>query len=170
VFLEGGSPPGDVQQVALGWVEQEAEKTRISVEDSKPVKIGAIDAWRVDANAAGAGGSVRALLTFIPFDQSTWRITGVSPSAFASRYEGAMLATARSFRPLTAQERQVEVTRLRFAKARAGETLAAFSERTGNTWTVNDTAVYNGVFADHRFEGGELVKFSRKETYQPAGG
>jgi len=170
VFLEGGEPAGDVEQVAHGWLEREQEKARISVEDSKPVKIGQIDAWRVDANAAGAGGSVRALLTFIPFDRATWRITGVSPSAFASRYEGAMLATTRSFRPLGPQERKVPVTRLRFTKARAGESLAAFSERTGNTWTVNDLAVYNGVFVDHRFEAGELVKFARKETFQPAGG
>ncbi|HEX5066032.1 MAG TPA: M48 family metalloprotease [Myxococcota bacterium] len=170
VFLAGDAPAGNAEQVALGWVEQESEKTRISVEDSKPVKIGAIDAWRVDASAAGAGGSVRALLTFIPFDRSTWRIMGVSPSVFARRYEGAMLATARSFRPLTAEEREVPVTRLRFAKARAGETIAAFSERTGNTWTVNETAIYNGIFVDHRFEGGELVKFSRNETYQPGGG
>jgi predicted Zn-dependent protease len=170
VFLAGDAPAGDVEKVALGWVQKESERARISVEDSKPVKIGRIDAWRVDANAAGAGGSMRALLTFIPFDRSTWRITGVSPSAFASRYEGAMLATARSFRPLAPQERQVPVTRLRFTKARAGETLAAFSARTGNTWTVNDLAVYNGVFTDHRFAGGELVKFSRQETFQPAGG
>jgi hypothetical protein len=62
------------------------------------------------------------------------------------------------------------VTRLRVETARAGETLATFSQRTGNVWSVNDLAVYNGVFADHRFEGGELVKFSRSETYQPGGG
>jgi predicted Zn-dependent protease len=79
-----------------------------------------------------------------------------------------MLATARSFRPLDEKERQVPVTRLRVATARAGETLASLSQRTGNVWSVNDMAVYNGVFADHRFKGGETVKIARQETYPGA--
>ena len=55
-----------------------------------------------------------------------------------------MLSTARSFRPLTDEERSgIEVTRLRVATARAGEGIAELSKRSSNDWSVNDTAVYN---------------------------
>ena len=55
-----------------------------------------------------------------------------------------MLATARSFRPITSEERNsIEVTRLRVETARAGEGIAELSKRSGNEWSVNDTAVYN---------------------------
>lgn len=165
VFLTGDAPPGEVAQVAQAWVEKERESSRLRVEASQPVKVGAIDAWRIVAEAPGPGVTLHALLTFIPFDQATWRITGVAPALVASRYEGAMLATARSFRPLDAEDRQVEVIRLRVARAQAGESLAALCERTGNAWSLNDTAVYNAVFADHRFAGGEQVKIARKETW-----
>ena len=49
--------------------------------------------------------------------------------------------------------------------ARAGEGIAELSRRSRNVWSVNDTAVYNGVFADHRFAEGELVKIAVREPY-----
>jgi predicted Zn-dependent protease len=133
-----------------------------------PVKVAGIDAWRVEAYAEGRSGSVRAQLTFIPFHDATWRITGAAPAQLANRHEAAMLATARSFRPLTAEERSgIEVTRLQVETARAGEGIAELSKRSHNVWSVNDTAVYNGVFADRRFAGGELVKIAVREAYAP---
>ena len=33
--------------------------------------------------------------------------------------------------------------------------------------SVADTAIYNGVFIDHRYEGGEQVKISKTERYVP---
>ena len=58
------------------------------------------------------------------------------------------------------------MTRLRVETARAGEGIAELSKRSGNEWSVNDTAVYNAVFADHRFAGGELVKIAVREPYR----
>jgi len=49
--------------------------------------------------------------------------------------------------------------------ARAGEGIAELSKRSHNVWSINDTAVYNAVFADHRFAGGELVKVAVREPY-----
>jgi predicted Zn-dependent protease len=167
VFLVADAPPGEVGQVAREWIEKQRASTALDVQDSRPVKVGGIDAWRIEANAVSRDGSVRAQLTFIPFHDATWRITGAAPAALASRHEGAMLATARSFRPLTSEERNsIEVTRLRVETARAGEGIAELSKRSGNEWSVNDTAVYNAVFADHRFAGGELVKIAVRERYQ----
>ena len=166
VFLTADAPPGDVARVAEEWVAKQQESMRFDVKASKPVKVGGFDAWRVDANASGSGGIVRAQLTFIPFRDATWRITGAAPAQVAGRHEGVMLATARSFRELGAEERSsIEVTRLRVETARAGEGIAELSKRSRNVWSANDTAVMNGVFADHRFAGGESVKVARVEPY-----
>jgi predicted Zn-dependent protease len=166
VFVTADGPPGDVARVAEDWVAKQQESMQIDVEASKPVKVGGFDAWRIDATASGAGRVVHALLTFIPFHNATWRITGAAPAHIASRYEPAMIATARSFRELNAEQRSsIEVTRLRVETARAGEGLAEIGKRSGNAWSINDTAVMNGVFANHRFAGGEQVKVARVEPY-----
>jgi predicted Zn-dependent protease len=166
VFLSADTPAGHPQAVAETWIAKQEETTRIDVEDSKPVKVGGIDAWRMDASAPGGGGRLQAQFTFIPYRDSTWRITGVAPAIYARRHEGSLLATARSFRPLTEEERaSIQVTRLRVETARSGEGFAELGQRAGNVWSVADTAVMNGLFADHRFGGGETVKVARTEPY-----
>jgi len=166
VFVTADAPPGDVARVAEDWLAKQRESMAFEVTASKPVKVGGFDAWRVDANASGSGGLLRAQLTFIPFRDATWRITGAAPAQIASRHEGAMLATARSFREINAEERRsIQVTRLRVETARTGEGLAELGKRSGNVWSINDTAVMNAVFANHRFAGGEQVKFARVEPY-----
>ena len=108
------------------------------------------------------------IVTFVPYRGATWRITGVASSSASQRYLGRTLATARSFRPLGAEERRsIQAQRLRLATAHGGEDLQALARRTGNAWNPAWTAVSNGVFVNHRFEGGELVKVARVETYVP---
>ncbi len=164
VFLTADSPPGEVGEVARQWLER--QQTPFEVEDSRPAKVGGLDAWYVEASADGRGGPMLAQLTFISFHDATWRITGAMPAQLASRHEAVMLSTARSFRRLTEEDRSgIEVTRLRVETARAGEDIAALSKRSRNAWSINDTAVHNGVFADHRFAGGELVKITVREPW-----
>ena len=109
-----------------------------------------------------------ANITFIPYRGATWRVTGMSRSSAAEKYRGRLLGTARSFRPLTQEERAgIRSSRMRIATAKAGEGFAALAKRTGNAWDPGTTAVYNGVFVDHRYRGGELVKLARSERYVP---
>jgi predicted Zn-dependent protease len=169
IYLAGDAPAGPADQVADAWVAREQEQTRLEVTDASPLKIAGIDAWRIEASARGASGTVLANITFIPFHDATYRITGAAPSMVASRYQAVMRNTARSFRALSdAELRALVVTRLRVAEARPGETLAAIGTRAGSAWSVQEMAVYNGVFVDHRFAGGELVKVLRSEPYAPA--
>jgi predicted Zn-dependent protease len=168
VFLTADLPAGDPREVAESWVEETSEQQRVSVEESKPVVIGRLDAWRMRLEGSSAAGSLTAYVTFIPYRDLTWRITGVALSSAASGYLGRTLNTARSFRPLTEEERNsVQATRLRLARARPGEDLVALGRRTGNAWDPASTAVYNGIFANHRFEGGEWVKIAQVEPYIP---
>jgi predicted Zn-dependent protease len=106
-------------------------------------------------------------VTFIPYRGATYRITGVAPSAAARTYTGRMLSTARSFRPLTEDERaKIAGMQIQLVTARAGEDLEELGRRSGNAWNISLSAAYNGVFTTHRFEGGELVKTTRIEPYR----
>jgi len=169
IFLTADLPAGDVREVAETWVEKTKEKENISVMESKPIKIGELDAWRMRIHAGGGGGSVIALVTFVPYGNMTWRITGVSPSSLADDFVGRFSNTTRSFRPLTEEERaSVQAERLRLAKARPGENLVELGRRYDNAWKPGNTAVYNAIFPNHRFEGGELVKIAQVEPYVPS--
>ena len=169
IFLTADLPSGDVREVAETWVEKTKEKENISVMESKPIKIGELDAWRMKIHAGGGGGSVIALVTFVPYGNMTWRITGVSPSSLADDFVGRFSNTTRSFRPLTEEERaSVQAERLRLAKARPGENLVELGRRYDNAWKPGNTAVYNAIFPNHRFEGGELVKVAQVEPYVPS--
>jgi predicted Zn-dependent protease len=168
VFLTADLPPGDPRAVAEAFVEKARESQRVEVKESQPVKIGAIDAWRMRLEGGGRGGSVAAYVTFVPYRGATWRIMGVSPAIAADRTLGRTLNTARSFRPLTPDERKsLTVTRLHVVTAGPGEDLEALGRRAGNAWDPARTAVYNGIFANHRFAGGEPVKVARVAPYAP---
>ena len=74
---------------------------------------------------------------------------------------------ARSFRPLTPRERtSIRETRLRVVQAVEGEDLGALSERTRNTWNLQETAVMNGLFVDARLGAGQLVKIAVSQPYR----
>ncbi len=168
VFLTADLPAGDPQTVAETWLEKAREDQSIKLEESKPVKIGRLDAWRMKVNAKNQGMTITSYITFIPYRGATWRITGSTPSMAANRYLGRTLSTARSFRPLKPSERaSLSATRLRVVEARSDEDLKTLSARTGNVWSEGDTAAHNGVFIHHRFPAGTRVKIASNEPYEP---
>jgi predicted Zn-dependent protease len=170
VFLTADQPAGDPKAVAEAYVAKESEEQPIEVKESEPVKIGQLDAWRMRLRGSSRAGSLSIHVTFVPYRGATWRITGMSPARVEQQYSGRILSTARSFRPLSQRERSsVQSMRLRVVTARPGEDVAALGRRTGNAWDPSRTAVYNGLFADHLFEGGELVKIAHVEPYAPRG-
>lgn len=168
VFLSADAPAGPPQQIADAFIAREQENVRLDVRDAGPVRVAGIEAWRVEASARGGAMPVLAEFTFFPFRGSTWRITGAAPSPAASRHRSAIQSTVRSFRPLREGEAaSLTATRLRSVEARPGETFEALGARTQNAWNVQDTAVYNALFVDHRFAGGERVKIARREKFVP---
>jgi predicted Zn-dependent protease len=168
VYLTVDLPPGDPREIAQLFLERTREESPVDVTGMGPVKLGGIDAWRVEFQQSGRGGRLVGTATLFPYGGATWRIMGLAPSSSFGKYSGRLLNTARSFRPLTAEQRaSLRAERLRLAKARAGEDVAALSRRTDNAWDAGRTAVSNAVFVNHRFEGGEMVKIARVERYQP---
>jgi predicted Zn-dependent protease len=168
VYLMADLPEGKPETVAQTFLEKANAESPVTVEESGPVKVGRLDAWRLQLREGGSRGHVAATVTLIPYRGATWQVTGVAPSMAAPRYEGRILSTTRSFRPLTESERtSVKVSRLRIVEARPGESLQELSQRTGNGWDVSLTAVENGIFTNHRFKGGEKVKIALVEAYVP---
>jgi predicted Zn-dependent protease len=169
IFLAAGPGGGDPRQMAEAWVAQAKTTERIKVTESKPVKVGHIDAWRMRLETATRGARVASYVTFVPFRESGYRITGMARAISGDKYLGRTLATSRSFGPLSDEERgSIRALALHVVEARAGENVFALSKRTRNAWSPADTAVHNGIFVDHRFEGGESVKVVVIRSYRKA--
>ena len=110
---------------------------------------------------------MRLLITFIDSRGHTYRVTGVS-RAEHDRNQALFLNVARSFRPVSREMlANIEETRLRIVEAQGGETLDGLSSRTGNAWSINRTAVMNGLFATDTLQPGQLVKVAVAQPYQP---
>lgn len=168
IFLQADAPEGEPKVVAEQWLERSRREQPIDVQESKPVKVGHIDAWRLRLRSGSRGGSLASYVTFIPYRQATWRITGITRSSDAKSYLGRALATTRTFRPLTDEERHsLMKTNLHLIVARRGESLESLKERSRNVWSVPELAAANGVFIDHRYDGGELVKIAIDSPYVP---
>jgi len=74
--------------------------------------------------------------------------------------------TATSIRPLSPEEKNsITATRLRLVEAVSGETLSALCDRTGNAWSVERTAMVNGLEKDALLKEGMLLKIAKTEAY-----
>ena len=166
VFLTADAPLGEPHSIAEEWAKKTGESQPIDVQDSKHVKVGKIDAWRLEVDSSSRAGKLSSMVTFIPYREATWRVTGMSRASQADNFLGRTLSTTRSFRPLDDAERaSIVSTTLAIVEARRGESLETLSERTGNTWPLSELALANNVFIDHRFQGGEAVKIVRTSPY-----
>jgi predicted Zn-dependent protease len=167
VFLELQGA-GDDPLAASDEFLARAEGQGVRLDRRQPILIGDLAAVRAEGRAATPTAPVSVHLTWIAREGSIYRLTGVAQGR-APRYAGVFTNVARSFRPITARERaSVRETRLRLIPARAGETIPELSRRTRNDWNIQETAVVNGVFADARFEAGQLVKVAVPQPYAGA--
>ena len=102
---------------------------------------------------------MQVYFTWIARDDRIYRLTGVTASRISRRFEGTLGNVARSFRPLTPEQRaSIHETRLHVVSALPEETLQALSERTENQWDLQQTAVVNDLFTDRSLKAGHLVK------------
>jgi predicted Zn-dependent protease len=163
--------PGDDPQVAAEEFLAQAEgQGGVRAERIAPIQIGEYKAFRVEGRATGAPVPLGVHLTFIARDGLIYRITGMSMGTSNAK-AGIFNSVARSFRPLSPRERaSIRETRVRIVPAEGGENVQQLSRRTRNAWNIQELAVYNGVFADHRFEQAQLVKVAVSQPYQGAGG
>jgi predicted Zn-dependent protease len=166
IFMVAEPQKADAKTTAEQLIEQHRERLRIRVQESRPIRIGEIDGYRVRATAEVERTQVAGLLTFIPYNGLMYRVVGVAPARNAQEVLPHAQTTARTFRPLSEEERSsIQVLRLRLVQAQGGESLAELGKRAGNAWDPTRTSVLNQVPASVRFEGGEWVKIVREEPY-----
>jgi predicted Zn-dependent protease len=169
-----GTPPPPSQtmptprEAAERMVREPRDGLRVNVQREGTVRIGEIEAYRLDVEGSMGPASIGGQITFIPHAGFLFRLTCVAAASSWSSYVGRAHTTARTFRPLTESERNsVEVLHLRLARAIEGEGITDLSQRVGNSWGPGRTAVLNGIFVDARFEDGELLKIARSVPYTP---
>jgi predicted Zn-dependent protease len=165
VFLEFQGQGSDPEQASAEFIE-EAREQGLRIDSSRPLRIGEFAAFRALGRAATARASVGVHLTWIARKGTIYRLTGVTTGG-PGRLEGVFHNVARSFRPLTRRERaSIRETRLRLVPARAEESIAELSRRTGNEWNIQQTAVMNDVFANERLEAGRLMKIAVSQPHR----
>ena len=166
IELRAGPPAKSAQQAARILREEHGRAMQLRIERQLPVMIGDLEAFRIEGSSVVQGQSVHTTLTLIPYNDMMFQISSFSRSGKSDKYLARSRNTARSFAPLSEEERNaVEVMRLRVEPALAGETLAELNIRTGSTLRTGEIAVLNGVFTDTRFDEGDLVKIARSEPY-----
>jgi predicted Zn-dependent protease len=162
IRLELQGPGNDAEAAAAAFVNA----NRLPVHEAKAVRIGGAPAFHVLASAPYQGTALAVDLTFVAREGLIYRITGLTPGERYAAYQGVFRATAHGFRSPTDDERSgIEGLRLAIVEAKAGETLAALSERSGNRWSLRETAVANGLPAEEPLAAGELVKVAVAEAF-----
>lgn len=158
VYLEGGGG-SDAEQAADEFAAKASDEFGLHLTAKRRVKLGSLDAVRYEFEGRGTA----AVVTFFPFDGGVWRVVGVGAIGESRALMGSAIATARSFRALSAADREkaLQVELLEVARARPGEGTAGLTRRTGNLWDPASTALVNGLLPNVLFEGGEKVKIKR---------
>jgi predicted Zn-dependent protease len=128
--------------------------------------ISGLQAAQAECELGGRRDRLRVLVTWIAHRGRIYRVSGVAAERHFGPLEPRFAAVAQSFHPLTDAERaEIHQDRLRIASAREGEQLEALGARTHNQWSVERTAVTNGIEVGTGLAAGQLVKIAVAEPY-----
>jgi len=162
IVLEVQGPREDPLRAAQRF----ASASELPLSEGVHLRIGGWDAYRSWSQARSQSGEVTIDLTWIAHRDATLRVTGLAAASRFRVYAESFRATARSVRPLGSAERAgLKVRRLRIVRARRGERLAALSRRSGNVWSVAETAIANALPQEAELGKGELVKIAVEVPY-----
>jgi predicted Zn-dependent protease len=167
--LRAQAEGSDPRAVAKQSLEATARETRLDLLRAGEVEIGGRRAFQALAVAATPRGAVTLHLTWIAHEGVVYLLAGVVEGGYAQSHHAALEATAASFRPLDAEQRaRIRETRLRIARAGAGETLAIVSRRSGSAWEPGYAEIVNAVGATTPLPAGAPLKIARREPYTGA--
>ena len=157
----------DPKESAEKFEEALSRKYRMQPSESRSVKIGDLPAYSLTYTDRGRGEPVYMQFIWVAYRGLLYRFIGMVPE----RSLPLLKETTSSFRPLTPNEKaSIRETRLRVVPAESGESLTRLSTRTGNEWTVELTAVVNGIDAKSGLTAGQRVKIAVSQPYSAGGG
>jgi predicted Zn-dependent protease len=164
--LRAQAEGNDPRAVAKQTLAATARETRLDLLRASELELGGRRAYQALAVAGSGGGAVTLHLTWIAHEGVVYLLAGVVEGGYAQAHHAALDATAASFRPLAPEQRaRIRETRLRIAKAHAGETLAAVSRRSGSAWDADYAEIVNAVGAASPLPEGALLKVALREPY-----
>lgn len=164
LVLQAQGEPQDPEAAARAFLEENP----VEIGSRERLEIGGYPALRARGAAQTQQGAARVDLTWIRHPEATFRILGMAPQGSFGSYAETFRASATSFGPLDEAAREsITEQRLRIVTARGGESLRALGERTGNAWSVEETAVMNGLEPDAALEAGRRVKIATESRYTP---
>jgi len=160
--------PAGIDTDPVSVVREQEKRAGVKVLDgAQQTQINGLTAVRRDLTVAGQKGEFWLSLTWVRLGRIVWSIVAVAPSSRAQEYTPAINDSIATFGQISdADKALITATRLRVARAQEAETLKLLRERTGSLWSVDQMAVANGVAADIRFAGGELVKIPLREAFE----
>jgi len=168
LLFEGQGPGTDAKAAADAFFAKAPPGATLLRKGGGAEKIAGSGAWHEQAEVRTSGGVLDMDITWVAYRGNVYRVTGVGEAVAVAAQQPAIRSVARGLRSLGPEEKKsVQVTRLRSAPARAGESLEAFSARTGNTWKPSDLAVANDLFVDATLKDGQLLKIAVEEAYVP---
>lgn len=166
--LEDAGPGDDPQAVAEPYLARRLSEVRAAIQFKGAQQTRCCKSFVVRGQVETPQGVIAGQLTWVALDGRVYRLSAAYVPIAAEKYADRAKQMVRSFRPLTDDERAaISVNRLRLVRARAGETIAAFSARTGNVYDVHPTAIANGLSVDAVLAEGQLLKIGVREKYVP---
>ena len=174
VVLEVQGPGSDPKLAAKAMVAAIARDAPLELLRADALTLSGCDAFRVEALASGRRGATLLHLTWIAYGGLIYLVAGMVDAAHVRTQHAALAAAGDSFRPLEAADKgSIRGRRLRLARTRANEGLAALSRRTGSVWEPGYAALVNGLAPDAVPGAGRLVKIAVELPYarrSPEGG
>ena len=161
IASEGDDPEGVARQVL--------EKSSIDVDgDVVTGKVGTLPSASVEGRDTSGKVPYRVIVSWIAHDGNVYQVLGAAPEDAWAESRAALTAVAKTFRPLTARDRdRVVEKRLRVASAREGESLGGIIERRASAWTVATAAAANALPEDASFALKQPIKLAIWEKYTP---
>lgn len=132
------------------------------------LEIGGAPALRARAETGGLLSRTALTLYWIAHGGHVFQFVGSTPRSTRSQMRPRFRASAESFRRLGADERRlITEGRLRLATPVAGELLGELAMRHDTVWSVEQTAVANGLEGDTALDPARPVKLAIREVYTP---
>jgi predicted Zn-dependent protease len=139
------------------------DQHRIKPSRSESVKIGTFQAHLLLYTDTSGKEPMHLAFLWVAYRKMVYRFIGLAPE----RYREMLRSAALSFRAITAKEKSsIKERRLRVVAARESESLARLSQRTGNVWPPEATAVVNGIDSDKPLKEGQLIKIAVSQPFK----
>jgi predicted Zn-dependent protease len=146
-----------------------AQASGLYLVDQSAATLNGLAAHRARAQAPSDLGIVSLDFHWIaqPEDRVVFRITSASSKDRYPHFEPTFARVAQSFRQPSMREREsIKKRQLWITRARAGENLATLSRRSGNVWSIEQTAIQNELLPDAFLTSGQLIKIAVDLPYR----